>query len=357
MKYLYNEFCEDISNEENFYIENGLVFIRGESWSPLEIIKQTINSDGDNPTEKQIFNDWLNEKIEQKVDFADQFLKCHEQEDRFQVLIDKFKNGEVVPFVGAGLSIPSGYLGWSDFLKRQVRQTNIDENHFDDLLNQGKYEEAAQELFHFLKQGFDEVVEHTFECQKEISGSVQILPYVFKKAVITTNFDNVISRVYEDADVPFSEKISGYEAKEIRQLLNQDARFLVMVHGKASSRNRILTKTEYDNHYSPNNHDVISSVNSIFNNRTVLFIGCSLTIDRTIQAIKNFVSENGHKNSNRHYALLPIPVNADGEVDKQKKVNRQQELAECNIYPIWYPTDAHDESIEGLLMKLWNAIR
>lgn len=78
----------------------------------------------------------------------------------------------------------------------------------------------------------------------------------------------------------------------------------------------------------------------------MLFVGCSLTVDRTLKAMKAFVQANGHDNIARHYAFLPVPGN-----DAEKNARRDA-LIECNVYPIWYPAVAHDESIEALLLAL-----
>lgn len=62
--------------------------------------------------------------------------------------------------------------------------------------------------------------------------------------------------------------------------------------------------------------------------------------------MKAFVLANGHDNIARHYAFLPVP-GSDAE-----KIARRDALIECNVYPIWYPTGTHDESIEALLLAL-----
>ena len=81
---------------------------------------------------------------------------------------------------------------------------------------------------------------------------------------------------------------------------------------------------------------------------SLLFMGCSLTVDRTLMALQEHVKKVGHANLQRHYAFLPAP---DSETDR---IARQQLLVDYHIYPIWYPQYMHHESISALLLKLWS---
>jgi len=122
-----------------------------------------------------------------------------------------------------------------------------------------------------------------------------------------------------------------------------------MLHGQATSgRDRILTKQEYDRHYSDGN-TLKKTITALCNSKHLLFLGCSLTVDRTLACIREYVKEEGHDRLPKHYAFLAEP-NSD-----EKRLQRHQELSECHIYPIWYPKDTHDESIEALLIKLHEA--
>jgi len=172
------------------------------------------------------------------------------------------------------------------------------------------------------------------------------LPYIFSGSVVTTNFDNVIERSYHNADKPFFEKLSGCESQEIRRFLAVNTKFILMFHGKATSeRGRILTQAEYDAHYVDGN-TIHKTMKALCDSRSLLFLGCSLTVDRTITAIKEYVTEEGHGNLPKHYAFLEEP---DSE---EERIERQSQLAACHIYPIWFPVLTHNESIEALLTKL-----
>lgn len=107
---------------------------------------------------------------------------------------------------------------------------------------------------------------------------------------------------------------------------------------------------EYEVHYT-NDNTLDKTIKAICNTQNILFLGCSLTVDRTLGAMRAYMNEEGHDNLPKHYAFLAEP---DSE---EKRIQRQKALAECHIYPIWYPQDTHDESIEALLIKLREAAR
>lgn len=334
-------FKEALSQEQNLRVDRGRVCIRYMHWAPDEVLEKMLEPSA----LEEMFGDWIQERREELIDSAKAMLNEFSLEDRFGKLKEVYARGSVVPFVGAGLSVSSGYPGWTAFLKQHIRETAIDPAEFDQMLNAGQYEEAAQKLADSLGPAFNEGVENTFGRSRDISGCVQMLPHMFDSCVITTNFDDVAKRCYEAEGKPFSEELSGEFSEELPRKLAEGKRVLLKLHGTSTSaRSRILTSSEYDRHYGEGNQ-LQRAIEAICT-RTLLFIGCSLTVDRTLSAMKELVQAKGHDNIARHYAFLPVP-NSNAE-----KIARRDALMECNIYPIWYPAGTHDESIEAFLVAL-----
>ncbi|WP_250657075.1 SIR2 family protein [Alkalimarinus coralli] len=297
---------------------------------------------------QEAFVDWLQQRQEENINRADEILGLYDNQRRFNKLKEIYARGAIIPFVGAGMSMPSDYPGWTKFLYQVLDETTVNKDAFNSTIEDGQYEEAAQMLSDALPAGcFLEYVENAFGANQEIWGVVQRLPLIFKQAVVTTNFDNVLTRCYENANFNFEEELLGPAAEELPRALGENKRVLVKLHGKAgSSRNRILTKNEYDNHYQDD--QALEAVIEAISNRTLLFLGCSLTIDRTIQCLSRIVDRKGHENVPRHYAFLKLNEGED-------RLARRDQLAAANIYPIWY-TEDHDESIEALLEKLTEGV-
>lgn len=341
MKYLKQNFLDALAQEQNLFVDKGRVHIRNKHWAPEEILEGLLDPDAYD----DIFLDWVQERKEELIESAKTILNDFGLQDRFGKLKEVYGRGAVAPFVGAGLSISSGYPGWTEFLNQQILETAIRPDEFAEILRAGQYEEAAQKLADALGPAFNEAVENSFGRARVISGCVQLLPHVFDSCVITTNFDDVVKRCYETADKPFSEELSGEHSRELPRKLAEGKRILLKLHGASKSpRGRILTASEYQRHYGKG-EELQKAIEAICS-KTLLFIGCSLTVDRTLNAMKAFVQNNGHDNIARHYAFLPIP-DTDAE-----RIARRDALSECNVYPIWYPAGMHDESIEALLLAL-----
>lgn len=346
MEFLKDQFESELTAEID---EEGKVLVGGSEFTPTDILKEL-----DGQEYISCFEDWLEDQRETRKANAEEILNLYGNRDRFNRLKDAFGRGAVVPFVGAGLSLSSGYPGWSDFLKNLCNETRITSEGLQSMLNEGLYEEAAQSLFDDMPAGsFNEELENVFCAERMIEGPVQFLPYVFDGPVITTNFDNILKQCF-DRNKPFSEILIGGDAVEIQRYLGRNERILVKLHGKANSgKNRILTKCEYDKYYDENNSlpDVIKSIAS----NQLLFIGCSLGVDRTIKVLIDIAKNKQYDNAVRHYAFLPL-------FDEGDRLNRRDELARANIFPIWYPVgvedgevineEVHDESIAALLEAL-----
>jgi hypothetical protein len=341
MDHLRSTFFEALAQEQNAYIENGRIYIRTHHWAPEDVLQGMLTPEA----LSAVFEDWVEERREELIVQADSILNQFSLGDRFQALIETFKRGAVVPFVGAGLSMPSKYPGWTDFLRKQRLETDIEEPVFERLLAAGEYEEAAEVLAVKLGAGFNEAVHNAFGVTRKIYGCVQYVPYVFKTAAITTNFDDVLKRCYENAKTPFAETIPGDRARELPRIMAAGTKVLVKLHGTATSGvGRILTKTEYDAHYG--SKDGLEKAIATVCGRTLLFMGCSLSVDRTLRVMKKIVDKQGHDNVAWHYAFVEDP-GADATRNE-----RRTQLLGCNIYPIWYPAGEHDSSTEAFLAKL-----
>jgi len=332
MEYLKPLF-HDFLNEDGEVDVAGYIFYR-------DSILRELEKEG----YKEAFDAWLEQRQNENIICADEILALFDNDRRFRKLKEIYVSGAIIPFVGAGMSMPSGYPGWTKFLYKVLEETRVPKGDFDAMIEAGQYEEAAQALYDDLPNGcFLEHVENAFGLNNDILGPVQRLPYLFKNAVITTNFDSVLSKSYIAAGLNFDEELLGANATELPRVLGENKRVLVKLHGKANtSRRRILTKSEYDQHYQDDT--ALETVIEAISNRTLLFVGCSLTVDRTIQCLARIVERKGHENVPRHYAFLKLN---DGE----DRLARRDQLAAANIFPIWYEDD-HDECIEALLEKL-----
>ena len=83
----------------------------------------------------------------------------------------------------------------------------------------------------------------------------------------------------------------------------------------------------------------------LFTSYSFLFLGCSLSADRTLQTFMRVAEEEGPDSLPHHYAILACPM------DVEKKRTIDQRLADAHITPLWYPEGEH-EHVEQILELL-----
>ncbi len=264
----------------------------------------------------------------------------------------------VLPFVGAGLSIPFGFKGWQEFLLSAPGSADLREK-ISQRIELGQFEEAAQDLseelgdFDFwdaLSMEFGE----TKLSRANLKGAVSYLPLLASGPVITTNFDRVLEKVFDDSGARFEEKIWGGRVQMALRAVIQNKRYLLKLHGDVEDdSDRVLTLDEYVKNYGMADKPTEIDFNKplprllqvLLTNRPVLFLGCSLNRDRIVKFIKEL---GGSTAQLPHYAVLEYP----GDEDFAKA---NQTFSGYGIRRIWYPKGEH-EYVERIVAYLSNAI-
>lgn len=293
------------------------------------------------------FDEWVEVRQSQLIQKAEDILKFADNRNCYEQIIQPYKKGNLIPFIGAGISKSSDYPTWSEFLYSCSAKSHVKTERIDELLNDGLYEQAAQELHDDMTPPlFNKNLSQTYGSLKEPYGPIWYLPHMFRdKYVITTNFDTLLERVFAKLCPTNYQVKSGKDITEILSLIQSSPNILIKVHGTAEHlHSRVLLQGEYDKAYS-NQGDVNKFFEQCIFRDSLLFIGVSLNVDRTILKMREYAEIRGHHTLPDHYAFLECKKGED-------LVKREKELAQANIFPIWYPEREHDESIEALLYKM-----
>lgn len=222
----------------------------------------------------------------------------------------------VVPFVGAGLSVPYGMLGWRAFLLGLAHEGGVGDE-VGLLLVAGNYEEAAERVLEGLAPlAFDDALRDAFgdDAIREPDGetAVRVLTRIAAGPVVTTNFDRVLERTFAAVRLPFDRVVSGAHADPTVVALQQDHRYLFKVHGDVEDgTDRVLTRAEYAAAYGDpaaadrSGKPLVQLLHRMIESRTVLFLGCSLRDDRIVTLLEAAATGPGPF---AHYAVLPRPA-------------------------------------------------
>jgi tetratricopeptide (TPR) repeat protein len=255
----------------------------------------------------------------------------------------------VIPFVGAGLSVPFGYKSWTAFLLEQAAAAGITEA-IKSLIDKGDYEEAGERV----REGrgsvtFDTALEAEYSVGKLkgkllTEGAVARLPLMFDGPVVTTNFDRVLETVFEMAGRPFEQVAWGANVTQTDRAFREGRHVLLKIHGDVEeASDRVFTKSEYAIHYTNKSPGSLSAlVYFMLTAHRLLFLGCSLAPDRTMEILYNAQQA---RIGVRHYAIVEAPS------DEPARLKRHKYLGDRGILPIWYPHGDH-RLVESLLSSL-----
>lgn len=283
---------------------------------------------------------------------TDQFRRTGQA---FAALKKAVTTGFVIPFVGAGMSVSAGLPSWTSYLLQLCRDANLDATAMKERLREtGDYEGAINDIlskigFLVFERDFD----RDFTVQDVVDGAVTILPKLFRRCAITTNFDRVLEKVYEQEGVHFMDTVTGRgNVNAFYRAIPAGDRYLLKLHGKVgNAAERVLLKGEYEAAYGQEDDVHFESplpklLRRLYLSYSFLFLGCSLATDRTVLTFMKVAQEVGGDQLPHHYAVLECPENADEE----RIIN--QRLADCHITPIWYPEEEYGKVQEILELLL-----
>jgi hypothetical protein len=334
MEYFRQRFIEELNEE-------GDIEIRGITW-PREYVLKTMDA----AAYAEAFREWTDQAKSEARQRAFDFLAQTECLERFRLLVDRHTKRQVIPFVGAGMSLSSGFARWAEFLISLLGDAPHEVENVRVMLANGAFEEAAQHVHDVLTPGVfnAEIAERMGAHKQRADGAINLLPHLFGGEVVTTNFDHVLVNAFRIADQPFGTIICGADMRAAPVKLGNDNHALLRLHGDADIPDgRVLTLNEYNAVYAEG-HELKGMLTALIGIRSFLFLGCSLTADRTLAALADIKAQAGI-NMPPHFAFLPLPA-------PEQRLERRTFLERSGIHPIYYPPDDHEPYIEDMLISI-----
>lgn len=283
---------------------------------------------------------WEDDSNQARHKEVTELIRLHHLVTPFQDLLGAARRGRVVPFIGAGMSKPMGMPLWSEALKLLLaRLPAADGPAITAMINSGQHLEAAQALADCDSVQTTNFIRTTYRNQTlEPDGPMLLVPRFAKGCVITTNLDEAIEQSYRNDGVEFHAYMHGTQEHNFFLRLVRGDRCLLKLHGDADNQaTHILTRTQYDEAYGHPfdfSKPLPKALRQIFVSQSLLFLGCSLDRDRTLELFEQAKQADEYAIPN-HYAVLP-----DVE-DQQARAQKETRLLKLNIQPLWYPADQH----------------
>lgn len=321
--------------------------------------------------------DYIDEDNEDEVaaeDAADVVRAMYEDNKQYlNEVLEGVKRNTIVPFIGAGFSA-GAYPLWRNFLLKLASGVSPNfKRKVSELLNPPvaeekevlpNFEKAAsllckrQKKHKFRKELKDTFGESTLDrAFEEISFERRGIPSVFTGLVLTTNYDRLLEKIYNDAGAKFTAVIcphTDYQHDQAAGGVQGNEHLLLKFHGDAEDvTHAIITEEDYNRVYGTSNEEsaLVQIMKSAFESRRALFLGCSLLGDRPLNVLGEC------REGTQHYALVELPqetasrdphdpfspvlIDADGErIPEYDKLCN--DLSDLRINPIWYPYGRHD---------------
>lgn len=259
----------------------------------------------------------------------------------------------VVPFVGAGLT-QFAYGLWGDALCGLAENISDKGNHKKvlDMIGEGQFLEAAllleelrgeANLTQDMVNMFSRRKLEKWKKRKLSMQAVWLLPDLFKGMVITTNFDQTLERVYEEKKLSFDDVSQpGHHQLAEHALRAASSHILFKMHGTISGNHAeykdiVFTKEQYERNYSGDT-DLVKMLRRCFERRLILFLGCSLQQDRTMDVLQRCIKPGLY-----NYTIIPCK--------KEDRDEKLKELGEKHIRAVIYEQGRH-EAVRVILEQL-----
>lgn len=270
---------------------------------------------------------------------AIKYLRDNDQEAVFHDLVTAIKKNRVAPFIGAGMSQACEFPLWGsalDMLSKKI--TGVDPKVFQSSMAARDYLKAAKLLWDSDSTRVKNFIRTKFAQQTikggEVRGPIKLLPRISHGCLITTNFDSVIELVVGKGSLEGYMHGMQQGNKFVPKLIKGD-RCILKLHGDAEDHDTyVFTEDQYAQAYGSPEFDFTKplprALRQIFVSHSLLFLGCSLEQDRTLELFQKVCNDRQFEIPD-HYAIIPLPV------DPTEKNNKEGRLLNLRIRPIWYP--------------------
>lgn len=217
-----------------------------------------------------------------------------------QAFIDSFASdiadGTATIFAGAGLSVNSGYVNWSELMREIAEELGLDVDRETNLVAVAQYHlNERRNRTRINQKIIDEFsAGHALNENHEILARLPIATYW------TTNYDRMIETALEAAGKVVDVK---YTVEHLKKTQRGRQAVVYKMHGDVSNADKaVLTKDDYEGYFREREPFVTTLTGDLMS-KTMLFVGFSFT-DPNIDYVMSRIRVVLRSQPKQHYCIL-----------------------------------------------------
>jgi len=220
----------------------------------------------------------------------------HEIEIFIRDYVKDLNEGTASIFAGAGLSIPAGFVNWSELMREIAHDLGLIVDRENDLVSLAQFHlnenRTRSKINRKIIEEFTENVEETLNHK--------IIARLPISSVWTTNYDQLIEQAFAKEN-----KVTDVKYTNKQLLTNRPKRDVVIykMHGDSSHASEaILTKEDYEQ-YHQTHEPFVNALTGELTTKTFLFIGFSFT-DPNLDYVLSRLNFRFADDKKQHYCLV-----------------------------------------------------
>lgn len=263
-----------------------------------------------------------------------------------QIYLDEIKANRrnIVPFVGAGISKGCGLYTWGELLhKLAVDYLTADE--IEALEKEGDFYKYADRIVQSAGNS-DMIIKKIRRIFSETKVTLTEVPYLlvtsFSPTIVTTNYDSILENVSKEVATRPLKPLLPCLVGQMNEAIQWNDRCLLKIHGSVEEISSfVFTAKQYKQFYGEiGNREgrlLPAYLTKIFTGKKVLFVGCSLDKDNTLEILEECIQQN---QGISHYAIVPY------HSDKEKLLEQNRRWTNLGIEPVYYPEGDFDAVVQ-----------
>lgn len=271
--------------------------------------------------------------------------------------------GQGAVFVGAGMSIPVGFVNWRELLREIAGDMGLDIEFEHDLVAVAQYEFNRKRG----RDTLDEAIVRQFAKEAELSDNHRLLARLPIDTVWTTNYDEILEQAFREAQRKVDVK---HKPEHLRRRNPYADVTIFKMHGDVNEPgNAVITKDDYECYEVHREAFIIQLLSDLISKR-FLFLGFSFSdpnLEYTFNRLRRILNPSRHGGGNReHYCILKEPTLEDYrdfkgtleerervfELDKNRFGHRVEDLKNYGIQTVVIQRYSEANELLGELNRL-----